>query len=49
VDWYRQVVEGCKKVIEEYEKYAKRPDADPQVLEALRRRAEWCRRYVAGQ
>ena len=49
MDWYRRVVEGCRKVIEEYEKYAKRPDADPHVLEALRRRAEWCRRYVAGQ
>ncbi len=46
MDWYRRVVEGCRKVIEEY---AKRPDADPQVLEALRRRAEWCRRYVTGQ
>ena len=46
MDWYRRVVGGCRKVIEEY---AKRPDADPQVLETLRRRAEWCRRYVAGQ
>jgi hypothetical protein len=49
VDWYRRVAEGCRKVIEEYEKYAKRLDADPQVLETLRRRAEWCRRYVARQ
>jgi hypothetical protein len=47
VDWYRRVVEGCRKVI--IEEHAKRLDADPQVLEALRRRAEWCRRYVARQ
>jgi hypothetical protein len=46
VDWYRRVVERCRKVIEEY---AKRPEADPQLLEALRRRAGRCRRYVAGQ
>ena len=46
MDWYSRVVEGCRKVIEEY---AKCPDADPHVLEALRRRAEWCRRYVVGQ
>ncbi len=49
MDWCGRVVEGCRKVIEGYEEYAKRLDADPQVLEALRRRAGWCRRYVARQ
>jgi len=49
VNWYRRVVEGCRRAVEMYEGYAKRPYADPQLLEALRRRAEWCRRYATGQ
>jgi hypothetical protein len=46
VSWWRDVVKGCEKARREYEEYSKRPDADPHVLEALRRRVEWCRRYV---
>ncbi len=46
MDRYKRMVESGIKVIEEY---AKRPDADLQMLKALRRRSEWWRRYVAGQ
>jgi hypothetical protein len=46
VDRYKRVVESGIKVVEEY---AKRPDADFQMLKAFRRRAERRRRYVAGQ
>lgn len=40
------MVKGCERARGEYEEYSKRPDADPRVLEALRRGVEQCMRYL---
>jgi hypothetical protein len=46
VDWWGEVVRGCERAWRQYAEYAERPDADPHVLDALGRRAEWCAKYV---